>query len=68
MLKRFLLPFLAVTAVQSAEDSIPAGMNQFATAAYARIAHGADNIIFSPFNISTALSMVLAGARGRTAA
>lgn len=43
-------------------------MNRFATAAYRELAAGSSgNLIFSPFNIATALSMVLAGARGETA-
>jgi serpin B len=68
MWKRILFPLLAMNALTAAADPIPAGMNQFATKAYGELATRSGNIIFSPFNISTALSMALAGARGPTAA
>lgn len=68
MWKRILFPLLAVNALSAAADPIPAGMNQFATKAYGELARQSGNIIFSPFNIATALSMALAGAHGRTAA
>jgi len=67
MMKRIALLLLAAVILYAGDDRIPTGMNQFATAAYSRISPGAGNIIFSPFNISTALSMALAGARGQTA-
>jgi serpin B len=60
-----ILPLMAATL--HAADPILAGMNQFAAAAYGKLARGRGNIIFSPFNISTALSMAMAGARGQTA-
>jgi serpin B len=68
MWKRILLPVLAMTTLNAAADTIPAGMNQFAANAYGELATQSGNIIFSPSNISTALSMALAGARGQTAA
>jgi len=42
-------------------------MNAFTTASYKQLARGDANLILSPFNIATALSMALAGARGQTA-
>lgn len=45
-----------------------AGMNAFGVALLQELrADGADNVIISPYSISTALGMVYAGARGRTA-
>jgi len=67
MRKRIFLPLLALATLLAAEDRITSGMNQFATTTYHELARGTDNIVFSPFNISTALSMALAGARGQTA-
>jgi len=43
-------------------------VNQFASTAYRELAEGDQNLTFSPFNIFTALSMLLAGARGGTTA
>jgi len=43
-------------------------MNRFAAAAYRQLAQKDGNLILSPFSISTALSMLLDGARGQTAA
>lgn len=51
-----------------ASPGIPQGMNRFAAAAYRQMAGGQDNLILSPFSIATALSMLLEGARGQTAA
>jgi serpin B len=42
-------------------------MNAFTSEAYKQLAQGGANLILSPFNIATALSMALAGARGKTA-
>jgi serpin B len=63
--KRLILPLMVATL--HAADPIPSGMNQFAAAAYGKLARGGGNIISSPFNISIGLSMAMAGARGRTA-
>ena len=63
-----------VTARLSAGD--PAGSDArrvvsadsaFALRLYGRLAHAPGNLIFSPYSISTALSMTLGGARGKTA-
>ena len=67
-MKRFVPPILLATALAAADSAIVPGMNAFTTAAYRQLAGGDGNLILSPFNIGTALSMVLAGAHGRTAA
>lgn len=43
------------------------GLNHLATGAYRQLARGDGNLIFSPFSVSSALSMLLDGARGQTA-
>src|SRR5262249_12606693 len=63
---RLALPLFCAAALNAARGGGPAG-NQFAWTAYRDLAQGKKNLIFSPFSISTALSMVLQGARGRTA-
>lgn len=45
----------------------PVGLNHFAVDSYRELARGNQNLILSPFSISTALAMVLDGARGWTA-
>jgi serpin B len=54
-----ILPFLMAAAMIAPND--------FAFDAYHQVAKGDGNLILSPFSISTALSMLLVGARGRTA-
>jgi serpin B len=66
-MKRLILPILLVTASSAADSRIAPAMNAFTTAVYKQLATGGGNLILSPFNIATALSMALAGARGRTA-
>jgi serpin B len=61
------IPFLLAGALLAANDVAP-GMNRFAAAAYRQLAQNTGNLILSPFSISTALSMLLDGARGQTAA
>src|SRR5262252_8028115 len=63
---RFAAP-LALAAGLHAAGTVAPGVNQFATSAYHELARGDQNLIFSPFNIATALSMLLEGARGDTA-
>ena len=62
-----LLVMLATIAVKAGETGGP-GMNRFAVASYQELAHGKGNLIFSPFNIASSLSIALAGTRGETAA
>lgn len=63
-----LIVSLALTAVGYAgENATAAHMNSFAVRCYRELAHGNGNLIFSPSNLSTNLSMLLEGARGRTA-
>jgi serpin B len=66
-MKRFLLPILLAAALPAADSSIATAMNAFTTASYKQLMGGDANLILSPFNIATALSMALAGARGQTA-
>jgi len=60
------LPFLLAGAL-SAADTVAPGLNQFATNIYRDLARARGNLVFSPFSISTALSMAFEGARGTTA-
>jgi len=60
------IPLILAGALFASSDITP-GMNRFAIAAYRDLARGGANLILSPFNISTALSMLLEGARGQTA-
>ncbi len=66
-MKRLVLPILLATGLPAADSRIAPGMNAFTIAAYQQLARGDANLILSPFNIGTALSMALAGAGGRTA-
>ncbi|HEX3681891.1 MAG TPA: serpin family protein [Bryobacteraceae bacterium] len=66
-MRRFVLPILFATTLPAADSSIPPALNAFTTACYQQLAPGNGNLILSPFNIATALSMLLAGARGQTA-
>ncbi|MGB7722051.1 MAG: serpin family protein [Bryobacteraceae bacterium] len=66
-MKRFVLPMLLAAALPAADSRITTAMNAFTTASYKQLMGGDGNLILSPFNISTALSMALAGARGQTA-
>lgn len=66
-MKRFVLSILLAAALPAADSRITPAINAFTTASYKQLMGGDGNLILSPFNISTALSMALAGARGRTA-
>jgi serpin B len=66
-MKRFVLPILLATALPGADSRIMPAMNAFTTASYKQLTGGDANLILSPFNIATALSIALAGARGQTA-
>ena len=66
-MKRFLLPAVLAAALPAADSHIAPALNSFTADCYRQIAHGDANLVVSPFNIATALSMALAGAGGRTA-
>jgi serpin B len=66
-MKRFVVPILLATALPAADSHIRSAMNAFTTESYKQLTRGDANLILSPFNIATALSMALAGARGQTA-
>jgi serpin B len=66
-MRRFVLPILLAAALPAADSRITPAINAFTTASYKRLAGRDANLILSPFNIATALSMALAGARGQTA-
>jgi serine protease inhibitor len=66
-MKRFLLPILLAGALPAADSRIMPAMNAFTIASYKQLSRGDANLIASPFNIATVLSMALAGAGGRTA-
>jgi serpin B len=66
-MKSFVLPILLAAALPAADSRIMPAMNAFTTASYKQLTQGDANLILSPFNIATALSMALAGARGQTA-
>jgi len=67
-MKRLVLPILLAAALPAADSRIMPVMNAFTTASYKQLAGDDGNLILSPFNIATALSMALAGASGQTAA
>lgn len=66
-MRRLTLAFLLAGVLPAADSHIMPAMNSFTADAYKQLASGDGNLILSPFNIATALSMVLAGARGETA-
>lgn len=66
-MRPLLLSMLASVALSAADMHVPAAMNAFTVESYKHVARGDGNLILSPFNIGTALSMLLAGARGDTA-
>jgi serpin B len=66
-MKLFLLSILLAAALPAADSRLTPAMNAFTAASYKQLERGDGNLILSPFNIATALSMALAGARGQTA-
>ena len=65
-MKRLILPILLAAALPAADSRIMPTMNAFTAASYKQLTGGDGNLFLSPFNIATALSMALAGARGQT--
>ena len=66
-MKHLVLPILLTTALPAADSRITLAMNAFTPASYKQLKGADANLIVSPFNIATAISMTLSGARGRTA-
>jgi serpin B len=66
-MKSFILAILFATGLMAAESQVATATNGFGADLYKQLARGDGNLISSPFNISAALSMLLAGARGHTA-
>jgi serpin B len=66
-MKRLFPPILLAAGLPAADSHIVAPMNAFTVDSYKSLARNDGNLIFSPFNIATALWMVLRGARGQTA-
>jgi serpin B len=66
-MKSFVLPILFAAVLRAADSPMTPALNSFSTDCYKQLAGGDGNLILSPFNIDTALSMALAGARGRRA-
>ena len=62
-----VLTLLLAAAMPAADSRITPSMNAFTVTSYKQLAAGDANLILSPFNIATALSMAQAGARGKTA-
>jgi serine protease inhibitor len=67
-MKRYVLPLAVAAVLHAGPEQVSRGVDQFGLSVYRQLAPGGDNLIFSPFSISSALSMALAGARGETAA
>ena len=65
-----LLSLLAVAAVVAADaDPLASSINSFSVNLFAQLSHVNPNsdLIVSPFSVSTALAILLLGARGETA-
>jgi hypothetical protein len=65
--KSIVLPILFAAVLPAADSPMTPALNSFTTDCYKQLAGGDGNLILSPFNIDTALSMALAGARGQSA-
>jgi serpin B len=66
-MKLFVLPILFAVTLSATDAPLADSMNTFTANIYKQLARADENLILSPFNIATALSMVLAGSRGLTA-
>jgi serpin B len=58
---------LCASALPAANSDVTPALNGFTVDLYKRLSENSGNLTLSPFNIATALSMTVAGARGRTA-
>jgi len=65
-MKRLIALIFLATMPQAANSQIVAAMNGFTSDVYKQVARSGENLVLSPFNVATALSMALAGARGQT--
>jgi len=67
-----VLPFVLTCGLgaqtPTAARNIVDGLNRFSGGLYGHAAKGGGNVVLSPYSVSAALSMVLAGAKGETAA
>lgn len=63
----FVSPLLFAAALPAADSQIAPALNGFTLDSYKRLSGNDGNLILSPFNIAAAISMTLAGARGKTA-
>ena len=66
-MKYFVCAFVLVGVMSAGSSSIVSGLNDFTILSYRQLDQVSENLILSPFNIATALSMTLSGARGSTA-
>jgi serpin B len=66
-MKKLVLPILLAGTLPAADSELVSGLDGFTVKAYKQLNQGGGNLILSPLNIATVLSMVLAGARGQTA-
>jgi serpin B len=66
-MKRLIPLILLAVTLRAADSRVTPAMNAFTVATYKQLTRGDANLILSPFNIATALSMALAGAGGQTA-
>jgi serpin B len=66
-MKKLVLPILLAGTLPAADSELVSGLDGFTVKSYKQLNQGDGNVILSPLNIATVLSMVLAGARGPTA-
>ena len=52
--------------LQIADSVLTPGINQFSSGVFRLVSQSPDNVVISPFSLSTALSMLLLGARGQS--
>jgi serpin B len=66
-MKKLVLPILLAGTLLAADSELVSSLDGFTVKSYKQLDQGDGNLILSPLNIATVLSMVLAGARGQTA-